>query len=103
MLITGDVESARDVVQDTFVKLCAEDRHRLNSHLAPWLFTVCRNRAMDVRRKANKMNSTDDGEIEEQATDDPSPAARAEQRETNGQVIALLAKLPKNQQRGLSA
>ena len=43
--ITGDLERARDVVQDTFLQLCSEDRTSLNGHLEPWLFTVCRNRA----------------------------------------------------------
>ena len=32
--ITGDVEWARDVVQDTFLRFCAEDRSRLDGHLA---------------------------------------------------------------------
>src|SRR2546425_13261338 len=55
VLITGDLEQAREVVQDTFVRLCAEKPSRVNSHLAQWLFTVCRNRALDVQRKENRM------------------------------------------------
>jgi len=47
-LITGDLEQARDVVQDTFVRLCAEKPSTVNSHLAQWLFTVCRNRALGL-------------------------------------------------------
>ena len=54
--ITGDLERARDVVQDTFLQLCSENRASLNGHLEPWLFTVCRNRALDVRRKEGRMN-----------------------------------------------
>ena len=49
--LTGDRETARDVVQDTFVKLCSTDPAKLNGRLAPWLFTVCRNRAYDVGKK----------------------------------------------------
>jgi hypothetical protein len=30
--ITGDLDRARDVVQDTFLRLCAEDRSRLDGH-----------------------------------------------------------------------
>ncbi len=50
-LITGDLEQARDVVQDTFVRLCAEKPSTVNAHLGQWLFTVCRNRALDVQRR----------------------------------------------------
>ena len=42
--ILGDVEHARDVVQDTFLKLCREGPGKVRDHLAQWLFTVCRNR-----------------------------------------------------------
>ena len=41
--LVGDVERARDVVQDTFLKLCQQDRGQLDGHLVEWLFTVCRN------------------------------------------------------------
>ncbi len=40
-----DAEAARDVVQETFLKLCASERESVDDHLAEWLFTVCRNRA----------------------------------------------------------
>src|SRR5262245_12845384 len=55
--ITGDLERARDVVQETFLKLCAEEQSRLEGHVAEWLFTVCRNRAVDIRRKESRMSS----------------------------------------------
>ena len=44
--ITGNLEQARDVVQDTFLKLCNQDPAKLDGHLAQWLYTVCRNRAL---------------------------------------------------------
>ena len=50
----GDLESARDAVQDTFLKLCLADPAALNGKLAGWLFTVCRNRALDMRRKQRR-------------------------------------------------
>src|SRR6185503_2063624 len=81
-LITGDLEQARDVVQDTFVRLCAEEPGRVNSHLAQWLFTVCRNRALDVQRKENRMKPVTELEMNSQASSDLSPSKRAEQRET---------------------
>lgn len=97
-LITGDLEQARDVVQDTFVRLCAEKPGRVNSHLAQWLFTVCRNRARDVQRKESRMKPISEVEMSLQASSEPSPAAQAEQRETADEVLRLLAQLPENQQ-----
>jgi RNA polymerase sigma-70 factor (ECF subfamily) len=47
----GDADRARDVVQDTFLRLCRQERADLNGRLGEWLYTVCRNRAVDVRRK----------------------------------------------------
>ena len=55
--ITGNLERARDVVQDTFLRLCREHPEKLNSHLTEWLFTVCRNRALDVVRKESRTRS----------------------------------------------
>jgi hypothetical protein len=45
--ITGDLDSARDVVQDTFLSLCHQDPGLIRDRLAPWLYTVCRNRARE--------------------------------------------------------
>lgn len=54
---TGCVELAREVVQDTFLKLWQAERSSVDGHLAPWLYTVCRNRAADVRRKERRMRA----------------------------------------------
>ena len=53
--ITGDVERGRDVAQEAFLRLCRADRASIDGHLAEWLFTVCRNRALDVKRKEMRM------------------------------------------------
>jgi RNA polymerase sigma-70 factor (ECF subfamily) len=97
-LITGDPERARDVVQDVLVRLCAEEPERVNARLARWLFTVCRNRALDVQRKESRMQPLSDVELNLQASPEPSPATQAERREAAGEALELLAKLPKNQQ-----
>ncbi len=47
---THDPERARDVVQDTFCRLCQQPRHAVAGREAAWLFRVCRNRAIDVAR-----------------------------------------------------
>jgi RNA polymerase sigma-70 factor (ECF subfamily) len=55
--ITGDAELGRDVAQDTFLRLASVDRAELDGHLVQWLFTVCRRRAIDVRRKEQRMQT----------------------------------------------
>jgi RNA polymerase sigma factor (sigma-70 family) len=95
--ITGDPERARDVVQDTFVRLWAEEPARLNGRLTQWLFTVCRNRALDLRRKENRMTPLTDMELETREGVEPSPSTVVERRESAGQLLKLLDTLPPNQ------
>jgi RNA polymerase sigma-70 factor (ECF subfamily) len=61
--IVGEMESARDIVQETFLKLCGQDRDRVEPHLAEWLFTVCRNRALDVLRKEKRVKRSSEPEL----------------------------------------
>ena len=96
--ITGDAERARDVVQETFLKLCKEDPSTLNGRLAQWLYTVCRNQALDVRRK--EVRVCVQAEPPERAMrhrgDDPSDAV--EDHDTFETVQMELARLTQNQQ-----
>jgi RNA polymerase sigma factor (sigma-70 family) len=95
--ITGDLERARDVVQDTFLQLCSENRASLNGHLEPWLFTVCRNRALDVRRKEGHMNPLTETTAEP-SSDSPDALVSMEQTETLRSVLKILGTLPGSQQ-----
>src|SRR5438477_2524023 len=97
-LITGDLERARDVVQDTFVRLCAKKQSQVEPILAQWLFTVCRNRALDVQRKESRMRPLSDVEMDLQTSAELSPAAEMERRETATDLLGVVGTLPKNQQ-----
>jgi len=92
--LLGDVDRARDVVQDTFLKLWQADRAKVDGHLAKWLYTVCRNGALDVRRKEQRMTTL---EGRETACPDPEPAPEASPEETVG-VLEIMAELPERQQ-----
>lgn len=95
--ITGNPDRARDVVQDTFLRLWAEDPVRLNGCLAEWLFTVCRHRAIDVQRKENRMTALTEIDLETRASPEPDPAQAAEHNESTSAVLRLLDTLPLNQ------
>ncbi len=93
--ITGNVESARDVVQETFLRLCTEDQARIDSHAGQWLYTVCRNRALDCQRKEGRMKSLS---VVGPASCRSNPADIVEARETASRAHQTIARLPKNQQ-----
>lgn len=95
--LVGDAERAQDVVQDTFLKLVRENRADLNGRLAEWLYTVCRNRALDVRRKESRMVAlADEAEVEATGRGGESPDAQT--KETFATAVAALATLPERQQ-----
>ena len=96
--ITGDVEQARDVVQEAFLRLCRQQRASVAGHLDQWLFTVCRNRALDVRRKETRMQIMSDAQATACESREPCQAGVLEQSELSGQMLRLLATLPDNQQ-----
>jgi len=96
--ITGDIEQAREVVQDTFLKLCHQRPARIRTHLAQWLYTVCRNRALDVRRKERRMTGLSDVQLQLQAHPGPEFSRALEEEEQLSEVLTALNTLPTNQQ-----
>lgn len=95
--ITGDLEAARDVVQDTFLKLCREDPATVDGHLSQWLFTVTRNRALDVHRKERRMTTATDLD-HRNSTAIAGPHDAAALGDSGAKVMRLLDRLPDNQQ-----
>jgi len=99
--ITGDLERGRDVAQDTFLRLCKQDREQLdgllNGHLVEWLYTVCRNRALDVRRKESRMKTMTAEQATVQESRDTDQAVAAEQRDTTARVLEFVERLTENQ------
>ena len=96
--LTGDADRARDIVQDTFMRLCGQSRAQINGCLAEWLFTVCRHRALDVRRKENRMTALTQLDLDTEATSEPTPVAAMERNESTSALLQLIAALPRNQQ-----
>ncbi|MCA8920734.1 MAG: sigma-70 family RNA polymerase sigma factor [Planctomycetes bacterium] len=96
-LLGGDLEAARDVVQDTFLRLCKQPRAEVEDRRREWLFTVCRNRALDVRGKETHLSRAPAEAIQGQAAPTPGPQAKAEAEETQRSLRGLLDRLPENQ------
>lgn len=87
-----DPETARDVVQDCFVRLCQQNPATLDGHLGEWLYTVCRRRAIDHLRRDGRMHRLD-GTEPAMKTEDP-----VERQEQEATLLERVARLPKLQQ-----
>lgn len=99
--ITGDLESARDVVQETFIKLARgemkgdDDPADRPRHQEAWLFTVARHRALDHHRKFSRIIPMP--LPEDRPCGAPGPAAVLEQHESAESLFRLLDALSENQ------
>jgi RNA polymerase sigma-70 factor (ECF subfamily) len=95
--IIGDREQARDVVQETFVKF-QRNGAELHEEPATWLFTVCRNAALNVCRKDRRMMYVDEQVIEARASEQPMPFDNLEQQEASRFLLRIVGSLPPRQQ-----
>lgn len=95
----GDSERAQDVVQDTFLRFCQADPRPPEPGLAAWLYTVCRNRALDVVKKERRMNAMAlDDAAPLLASPEPGPEASAAVAGEHAELLRMLAALPPKQQ-----
>ena len=89
--LLGDPDTVADVLQHVFLQLCGQSEEEIGDRVAPWLFTVCRNRAIDVlrgRQRIAPLPPTEPPGCE------PDPAVTAQQQETYRQINALVDELP---------
>ena len=100
--LLGDLDLARDAVQHAFVQLCSESSNRLEERIAPWLFRVCRNRALDHLRRGGReqllLDITADSAVEQTLAEPDSrevdPAQAIEHRDLADRLRELMQKLP---------
>ena len=95
--LLGDVERARDVVQDAFARLWQQDRSEVEPRVCEWLYTVCRNRALDVKQKESRQ--VDLGDVWRGDEDSrPRPDEVMEQKESAATVMKMMSRLPEREQ-----
>lgn len=96
--LLGDGERAKDVVQETFIKLCRQDRKDLEPRLAAWLFKVTRNGALDALRRDKRMELHETPELAaRRANGIEEEAGEARRSEMIGSLLDLVASLPPKQ------
>ena len=71
--ILGDLEQARDVVQDTFLKLYKQDPEKVRQKVKSWLFTVCRNHCYDLIKRNRRTSNLGEDEISYITSNDDNP------------------------------
>lgn len=96
--IVHDLDRARDVVQDTFIRLYQQDREKVQRGLKTWLFTVCRNRALDILRKEKRMVALEDEKALRIEGTAVHPDRAVDWEERVAQVMNALDQLTDNQQ-----
>jgi RNA polymerase sigma-70 factor (ECF subfamily) len=93
MRLTGDADAARDVVQDTFLRLCRAERQKVEQGLGPWLYTVCRNRALDLVRREKRVVKLDEQVTAAPESAGGGPAAATGKSELRSLVLEALCAL----------
>jgi RNA polymerase sigma-70 factor (ECF subfamily) len=101
MRLLGEEAAARDAVQHTFLRLCDQTPEAVQGRVAPWLFTVCRNKAVDMLRKSRRTEPLSDDEATEPAADDLGPAEALEREELYRRLNELIDRLPAGQREAI--
>lgn len=109
--IVHEYELAQEVVQETFLRLCREEREKIEKiedHIAQWLFTVCRNCSIKLLHKYKRMVYVEDlaiWQVEDGITAGmynsetvASPVEILEHKEKIESMLEYLKELNKNQQ-----
>jgi len=96
--LTRNMDQARDVVQETFLRLWKVKRSKVEPRVLAWLFTVCRNRIVDVYRKEKRMETQSQEELDKAEDSMPETSKDSEQNERSRKVWQVLRLLPQNQQ-----
>jgi RNA polymerase sigma factor (sigma-70 family) len=74
------------------------EREQLDHAPAKWLFTVCRNRALNVCRKEGRMTYLDDELLARREGTEPSPNEELEKKEARKFLLRIVETLPPRQQ-----
>jgi RNA polymerase sigma-70 factor, ECF subfamily len=99
--LLDDEDSARDVVQFAFMRLLSQSPEELHGREAQWMFTVCRNRAVDLLRQRRRSRSLEEMAAGSGADKGPDPAVVAERHDLHARLRELVAELPPAQREAI--
>ena len=99
--LLGEEDSARDVVQFAFMRLLSQSPEELYGREAQWMFTVCRNRAVDLIRRRRRSRSLEEMAAGPGVDKGPDPAVVAERHDLHARLRGLVAQLPAAQREAI--
>jgi RNA polymerase sigma-70 factor (ECF subfamily) len=92
-------DQAREIVQEAFLKLWQQNPKEIDSHIAEWLFRVCRNHAVDIQRKEKRLSRVDGHEELENVKSEAANAdSKIESSEQASSLLRFIGDLPLPQQ-----
>jgi RNA polymerase sigma factor (sigma-70 family) len=96
----GDRETAQDVVQEAFVRLCQQSWPRIEERAEAWLYRTCRNRAIDISRREGRMRALRSGQDVDEVRDEvgAKPEDASAEQEQLSRVREQIRELPERQQ-----
>lgn len=95
--IVHDLDRARDLVEETFTRLGQQDISRVEDSLKVWLFTTCRNRALEALRKEKPPEPPEDMRWKKVAGPNHQPDDEAAHQEKKGRLLGYIGRLSANQ------
>lgn len=89
--------TAREIVQEAFLRLWQEDMNELEKYVREWLYTVVRNLALDIIKKEGRVSYLSDQTSEEPTANEPDSSSSLEQKQTQSAIFEFLKVLPEKQ------
>lgn len=104
--LVGDFDLAADAVQHAFSRLCEQSQTTLEGRVSAWLFRVCRNKALDHIRHADRQRPVGDAAAADLAGRQPSankadPADLVAAHDLADRLRMLLKGIPGPQQEAI--
>ena len=92
--LSGNTDLAADVVQFAFMKLCEQNDRKPDGQLKAWLYTVCRNRIVDLVRKNGRLRFVEPDLMNPADLQNEGPGKNVEDRERLEMLQHRINKLP---------
>lgn len=94
----GNLETARDAVQDTFIKLCELSPEQFPAGEKAWLYKVCRNRCLELLRKEGRVMTMNELTLEQVPGREANPAGSVESADQWQLACEMMTRLNDKQQ-----
>ena len=92
---TGNPDTAREVVQEVFLRLAKTNLGKIEDHVVPWMYTVCRNLTIDYQRKQSRWVMNTEQEIDNRnPSAEPDPGKATVRSETQSLLRQCIDELP---------